>query len=146
VTRAWEKAEPDRMDLTSMIDVVFLLIVFFVLVSEMAQAELEHIQLPEATESVPDRPESRRRLILNVSAGGDIVCRKRVLSEAELAREIRLAADLQRDRANPTLSNLPVLVRGDRRAEYAAVQRILQACAKSGVWQIELAAVAPPAK
>jgi len=138
--------EESKLDLTSMIDVVFLLIVFFVLVSEMAAAETEVLQLPEASEAVPDKPDEQRRLICNVTAAGRVVVRRKELSPAELEAEIGLSARTVRDPARPELSDLVVLIRGDVDAEYRTVQQILMACAKHHVWRVQLAAVQPGAR
>ena len=55
VKQAQEEAE---MDMTPMIDVVFLLIIFFVLVIDLSQRELEDLILPKATYAVLDEEPS----------------------------------------------------------------------------------------
>ena len=130
------------MDLTPMIDVVFQLIIFFILVTEMAQAELEVLKLPTADQAVPDKP-SRKRLILNVTRGGAIKYRGQELNQRQLLNLLKTEAQLERDLTNPRLSARAVLIRGDIEAEYKYVRMIMQACAEVGIWKLELAVTAP---
>lgn len=53
------------MDMTPMIDLVFLLIIFFILVNDMSKKELEEMKLPVATMAGKDTPPPNRP-ILNV--------------------------------------------------------------------------------
>ena len=46
--------EDAKMDMTPMIDCVFLLMIFFVLVIDLSQQELEDLILPKAEKTVPD--------------------------------------------------------------------------------------------
>ena len=130
------------MDLTPMIDVVFQLIIFFVLVTEMAQAELEVLELPTADQAAPDKL-GRQPLILNVTRGGEIKYRRRELNRQQLFKLLKTEAQLERDPTNPRLSARAVLIRGDVEAEYRYVQMIMQMCAAVGIWKLELAVTAP---
>ena len=134
------------MDLTPMIDVVFQLIIFFVLVTEMASAELEVLTLPSADQAVPDKNPDDKRLILNVTTNGDIKFRRQTYNQAGLYKLLKLEAGLKKDPTNPQLSARAVLIRGDINAEYKYVQLIMQECAKVGIWKLELAATAPSGK
>ena len=50
-----------EMDMTPMIDCVFLLMIFFVLVIDLSQKNLEDLILPRAVFQEPDeKPQSRR--------------------------------------------------------------------------------------
>ena len=138
-----KKFEGPEMDLTPMIDVVFQLIIFFVLVTEMAQAELEQLQLPTADQAVPDKNPDRKRIILNVTRDGSIKFRRRTLNKAALNKMLSIEAKLKRDPTNPQLSARAVLIRGDIESEYKYIQTIMQECAKVGIWKLELAAIAP---
>jgi biopolymer transport protein ExbD len=133
--------EGTPMDMTPMIDVVFQLIIFFVLVTEMAAAELEVLVLPTADQAVPDKNPDKKRLILNVNTKGEIKFRRNVMNQSALHDMLLLEAKLDRDKTG--LSNRAVLIRGDINAEYKHIQVIMQECAKVGIWKLELAATAP---
>ncbi|HED65639.1 MAG TPA: biopolymer transporter ExbD, partial [Planctomycetes bacterium] len=48
-----------EMNMTPMIDVVFLLIIFFMIITDLTQADLEQLQLPEAKSAVEDKPDPK---------------------------------------------------------------------------------------
>ncbi|MFK5955222.1 MAG: biopolymer transporter ExbD [Planctomycetota bacterium] len=61
-----------EIDMTPMIDMTFLLIIFFIIVNDMSQKDLEELKLPIAMEAGHDDPPERRQ-VLNVRwfpAGG----------------------------------------------------------------------------
>lgn len=139
--------EQSSADMTPMIDVVFQLLIFFVLVTEMAQAELEVLTLPTADQAVPDQNPDRKRMILNVNKAGEIKFRRNKLNQKELHEMLKLEASIgPRDPTNKALSGRAVLIRGDIHAEYKHIQMIMQECAKVGIWKLELAATAPTGK
>jgi len=46
--------EPEGMVMTPMIDIVFQLLIFFVLVTDMARAQLENLTLPKANKATSE--------------------------------------------------------------------------------------------
>lgn len=61
---------PDvEVDMTPMIDVTFLLIIFFMLITKMTQDELEPVELPAAEKAEEDKSEDQKRLIINLAKG-----------------------------------------------------------------------------
>jgi biopolymer transport protein ExbD len=118
-------------NLTPMIDMTFLLIVFFVLVSRISEVENVRLELPRpfepATVPLPDE----QRVVLNVipdGSGGAESYRVGVAqfpptAEGQRALEAHLAALL---RATP---DLQVNLRADRATAYAAVAPALEAVA-----------------
>ncbi|MHC5022058.1 MAG: ExbD/TolR family protein [Planctomycetota bacterium] len=139
---ATPNVEAVKMDLTSMIDVVFLLIIFFILVTEIAKAETEELDLPKATEAVTDAPTKERRVTVNIVRDGSVVVRRHTLSERQLHDALKLEAQLA-GRDDQGLSKLKLLIRGDVETEYRTVQKVLTAAAKLQIWKIELGAEAP---
>ena len=70
---ASDKSQDVDMDMTPMIDCVFLLMIFFVLVIDLSQQDLEDLILPEATEAVPDENPPEVRPIINIAQNGRMV-------------------------------------------------------------------------
>ena len=60
-----------KMDMTPMIDVVFLLIIFFMLVTEMTKAEIEVVILPYASMAKEDKGKNQKRVIINLKSSDD---------------------------------------------------------------------------
>lgn len=130
-----------QFNMTPMIDVVFLLIIFFMVSSHLAKQEIQaEVDLPTATTGTEQRDEENRRVTINVMPEGNGYVLKlgTVPVKPEKLRE--RIVDL-RDRAKRNGRELEVRIRSDRSAPYRIVEPILLACAKSGVWNVNFAVV-----
>src|SRR5262245_39931430 len=116
-----------HVDFVPMVDVLFNLLIFFLLATSMAQAEREmSIALPFSSASGPISA-AMREIIINVHADGQPEVAGRRMTVEELGALVRTAAA-----ANP---DQKVSVRGDRNASYASVAAALDACKGAGVQQ-----------
>lgn len=116
-------------NVTSLVDIVFLLIIFFLVASHVARSEsVEPVDLPLAGE-LDDDDKSPNRIVVTVMADRSMHMAGQSVTIAELKNAI-MAGTL--DPAKP----LEVRIRADRRATYAEIEPILLACAESGVTQI----------
>lgn len=134
-----------ELDLTPMIDCVFLLLIFFMLISEITQADLEQMQLPKAEMAKPDEKPPRDRLVVNivkqdptnetVRAGMVKIQGKSYgLGSPELIAKLKREADPDgngsgREPEAPFVSKRKLLIRCDRRVEYLYFQQVLMLCA-----------------
>lgn len=117
------------MNVTPMIDVVFLLIIFFLVSSHLARQETQlDLNLPLATGDEPAEA-ARPRVTLNVLADGRVLLGGEPLPVEQVQR--RLAYEQQRSEPG-----IEVRIRGDRAAEYRTIEPLLVACAKAGVWNV----------
>ena len=124
-----DQPEPIAANLTPMIDVTFLLIIFFVLVSQIVEVENADLDLPRPQDAASELPGEQPRVVINVlrGAGGDAVgyrlSNHRYMADTAgleaLARN--LAAMYQQ---NPALG---VNLRADRRTDYRWVEPVFQA-------------------
>ena len=125
--------------MTPMIDVVFQLIIFFLVSSHLARQETQlALDLPKA--ATGHRPEESpvRRVVVNVLEESEAEERIQVggkpLSRDELAA---LIAFESRRSDEP----LEVRIRCDRRVRYRVIEPILIACARARVWNVTFAVV-----
>ncbi len=111
-----------------MIDMVFLLLVFFMCVSTLAQAEKQApVELPESERSkVPDDLSGRG--IISVDVDGTIYIGSREVELEDMKR--RIASTLQE---NP---DLRIQLRADRKTAFAHIRKVLQACAETGAYEV----------
>lgn len=122
-----EQDSGPTVELTPVIDMVFLLLIFFLVATTFQQTEREmQIALPEAEAAGPIST-SLREIIINVDADGTIVVAGGESSLEEL-REL-LADAVER---NPSQK---VSVRGDRGATYGMMARVLDVCKAAGIAQ-----------
>jgi biopolymer transport protein ExbD len=121
--------------LTPMIDVVFLLLCFFVTSQIFAQWETEiDIALPTAdTGTLPQRLPGE--VIINVMADGTAVVNGQTLDEARLRAMM--------DRLVALFPGQPVLLRADKTTDYEHVIRVLDTCRQADIWNISFATLAP---
>ncbi|MCZ6597926.1 MAG: biopolymer transporter ExbD [Planctomycetota bacterium] len=151
-----------KMNMTPMIDVVFLLIIFFMIITDLTQQELEEIKLPVAQTCVPDEPvQGVVRPIVNIDYTGKMVVMRETYFDPEtgdlkplegfLADQARRMPKegLDKDKpigpTNPPIPSNPLLIRADKNTEFKYIQKLMELCGKKGIqiWKIELAAAEP---
>ena len=148
-----------EMNMTPMIDVVFLLIIFFMIITDLSQQELEELQLPVAQECNPDKPPPGEwRPILNINIAGQIIRTRDVLydpEDPEQADFLQLQQELvnMARRMNPKFDEtlqveLPddaLLIRADEHTPFKYVQKVMEVCAHPDIkiWKLQLAAKEP---
>jgi len=124
-------------NMTPMIDVVFLLIIFFLVSSHLAQQEVQlDLDLPGAGTGQRAEEDEIRRLVVNVlpETEGGVMVGGRLMRDGDLAQLI----DYENRRSG---SQLEVRIRSDRKVPYRVVEPIMVACARSGVWRVTFAVV-----
>jgi len=122
-------------NMTPMIDVVFLLIIFFLLSSHFAKRDAQlHLDLPTAKSGKPQGEDATHRAVVNILPEGDVLFGGQTVDAAELQQ--RVAARRQADGPN-----LEVRIRSDQAVEYRHLEPVLRACARAGVWNVKLAVV-----
>ena len=117
--------------MTSMLDVIFLLLCFFVTVSVFSQWESEiSIKLPNAvTAEQPERLPGE--IIVNLTAAGVVRVNGAELTADEL--KTRLA------RIAKFYPGQPVIIRADRETPYEKLVAVIDTCRAADVWNFSLA-------
>lgn len=144
--------EGGEIDLTSMIDVCFLLIAFFIMVTEVSKAEVVEIFLPQASYAVEDTNPPDNRVIINITREGEvwIVGRKfgrpnSSNGKKDLGLELKaLASSVGYDKeskGNPSL--LTVLIRADAHCENRYVQCVQMLLVEAKVIKVHYSANNP---
>ena len=138
--RKWKKKPPPdpKMGMTSMIDIVFLLIFFFMVVTDMSNMEIESIALPFALEAKDDT-EKTERVIVNITEKGVIRFMRRDKTEAELGQMLKRAAK-DGGRGEDQLPKISVKIRGDSNAEYKFIQQVMVQCMRAYIWKLSFGA------
>ena len=121
------------INMTPMIDVVFLLIIFFLVSSHLAQREQRiQVELPDAFSGRSDRPSETPRVTLTLQENGRIWLGSQPVSVEQLAQRLRAEQRQHGER-------LELRVRCDRRLPYREVEPVLSAAAQSGLWNVSFA-------
>jgi biopolymer transport protein ExbD len=121
--------------MTSMLDVIFLLLCFFIASSIYSQWELQvDIQLPTAqTGKQPNRLPGQ--IIINLDREGVVTVNERVLSSDELLDRMRLLS------AN--FPGHPVVLRSDAQTPYEKVVHVIDLCRQADIDNISFATQFP---
>ena len=123
------KAAPVQM--ASLMDVIFLLLCFFVTSSVFSQWETEiSISLPTAKSStVPGRMPGE--IILNLDKDGAVSVNGQPLTLAEVTERLTRIAKLY--------PGQPVVIRADKATAYDSLVGVIDACRTADVWNFSLA-------
>ena len=127
-----QKLDEDEpaINLTPMIDVVFTLLVFFMLATTFAERErMLDIQLPFANAANANSAKPQE-LVINVLRDGSVSIDGRAVAGEQLTRVLNDAAR----RGPGTL----VTVRGDRHGYYNEVVHVLDECRRAGLDNVSL--------
>jgi biopolymer transport protein ExbD len=117
--------DEQALNLTSMTDLVFLLLIFFLCATTFLDPERAlQLELPQA-QSAERRDEELQELVINVSRDGELTLSGRVVAREALERELRAAAA-----RNP---ETPVTIRGDRLVHHEDIVAVMDACGQAGL-------------
>jgi biopolymer transport protein ExbD len=114
------------LDLTPMMDMVFNLLIFFMVVSQFANEERDlKVQLPEGTAVMPLTAKPRE-IFINIDDAGQYTVRGRTFTVDELGGMLlRAAGD------NPLTQT--VIIRADKRAAWDYVATAMRLCNQAGI-------------
>ena len=129
------KQETLSFQLTPMIDVVFLLLCFFVTSQLFSQWESEiDITLPTAaTGQAPQR--HMGEIIVNILEDGNAIVNGKNFADEDLKVMLTRMADMY--------PGQPVLLRADKSTPYEHVINILDLCRQADIWNISFATSMP---
>jgi len=134
--RKQHSIEPTPMQLAPLVDVLFLLVIFFAVTSHYAKNEqVMDISVPAADEGKEKESRNVGEIIINIKSAGEIIVNGQQLTEEELLMKLKNIASIYKDQA--------VILRGDEVADYKYVINVLNTCQKAGIWNIAFATRKP---
>ncbi len=126
------KEEP-TVDLTSLIDVVFLLLIFFMVSTTFERQALLKVELPDAS-VVEDRMETPESLELVIDSEGRMYLNDQRLIDSD-ARTIRAAMEQQAGERR----DIPLILRADRQTPHHHVVTAMDVAAQLGFANLSIA-------
>lgn len=126
-----QKFSETGFQIAPMIDVIFILLCFFVTTQIFSQWETEiDVKLPTSeTGEIPERMPGE--IIINILKDGEMVVNGRSLNETELSALL--------DRIVELFEGQPVLIRADKSTPYEYIIKVLDLCRGSDIWNISFA-------
>ncbi len=119
-----------QLDIAPLIDVVFLLLIFFMLTSSFIFQPGIKINLPKA---VTSEAIQEKNLVISVSAEDQIYLNNRPVTLKQLKSYLEKAAKQDR----------PLLIKADRKSSLGKVVQIWDLCREAGLTQINIATNQP---
>ena len=123
--------QPAELELAPMIDVVFLLLIFFIVSWQFARFERdEDVTVPTAEES-GKKDRKVGEIIVNIREDGGIVLNGGEVTPPELLEKLKAIAENYPSQA--------VILRGDGDADYQYIITVLDQIKEAGIWNVAFA-------
>ncbi len=124
-----------ELELAPMIDVVFLLLIFFIVTWKSARFERDISVSTPAAENAENTDRQVGEIIVNVRADGTIVLNGAEITSQTLSEKLQSISESFPDQA--------VILRGDQETPYQAIITVLDNIKKAGIWNVAFATVKP---
>ncbi len=119
------------IQLAPLVDVLLLLLIFFLITWNAARNENElDVKIPKASQA-REKSAPIGDVIVNVKSDGNVVVNRRTLSEADLTTMLQGLVKLNPDQA--------VVIRGDESGAYKHIVSVLNICSQAGVSNVAFA-------
>lgn len=119
------------IQLAPLVDVLLLLLIFFLLTWNAARNENElDVKVPKAS-AAKEKSAPIGDVIVNVKADGNVVVNRRNLSSVELADLLKSLVRLNAEQA--------VVIRGDEAGAYKNIVNVLNICTEAGITNVAFA-------
>jgi len=135
--RSKESQQQLELNLTPLIDVVFLLLIFFMVSTTFDKQSQLKIQLPEAVTNHQSN-EKDKKLVVTIGAQGEyFINDKNLLNQSYKTLKIAL------EQASKGNKDLPVIIRADAKAPYQSVVRVMDVASQLGLNRLVFPAKRP---
>lgn len=123
-----------KLNVAPMIDVVFLLIIFFMTVSQATQVNVESLDLPQATQGESNQ-QLASQFIINLRSDGSLYVDQTLITLDTLRNRLHDEAQ------HRTPAGLSVLIRSDKSSAWHVVSPIMRICTDIGIHRVKVAVV-----
>ena len=119
------------IQLAPLVDVLLLLLIFFLMTWNAARNENElDVKVPKAS-AAKEKPAPIGDVVVNVKTDGNVVVNRRTLSAAELGELLKSLVQLNSEQA--------VVSRGDEAGAYKNIIDVLNVCTNAGITNVAFA-------
>jgi len=118
-----------------MVDVLLVLLCFFIVTWSFARRENElDVKVPSAENAKETNPVLNQN-VLNVKADGSVVWNRKTVAEGELLSRLKELSDLFPDYA--------IIIRGDENVPFRYIAGVLDVCKAANIWNVAFATSKP---
>ncbi len=127
------KNEDASLDMTPMIDVVFQLIIFFVVTLKMSDDKDKTIRLTDGKNGIVLTQDEmpRSQITIDVAKSGRISMANITITPEDVKNAVEKRVKTYGD-------DFPCMIRADRETEHRHIKRVMDACTAAGIWKISV--------
>jgi biopolymer transport protein ExbD len=120
-----DTSEEAKFAMAPMIDMVFLLLVFFMCASRLSQLQTVELEIPDANKAVvpKERPD---RVVVNVTSAGDVLVGTQAVADDNELRDVI-------KQYKESMPDIKVYVRADKESEHKHVRKIMAVMGELGI-------------
>ena len=132
------KPETFGFQIAPMVDILLVLLVFFIVTWNFALSENElDVKIPTASEG-KETEAYVGQVVVNVKSNGALVFNRKPITAEDLLSKLKSLAELTPNQA--------VILRGDEQVNYRHIVDVLDICRKANIWNVAFATAKPEKK
>ena len=129
------KPPESAIQLAPMIDIVFLLLIFFLVTWQFSRSEQDSkVKVPTSSQG-SEETRAISEININIRQDGELVINDEVLTEEQILTKLRAIVEVH--------ENQPVRLRGDGEITYQVLMGVIDICQEAGIWNISFATRKP---
>lgn len=129
--RRREAPQTMGFQIAPMVDILLVLMCFFIVTWNFAKKEMEiDVKVP-AAQSGKENAAAMNQTVLNVRADGTVIWNRKPVPANELLGRLKELAELYPDYA--------IILRGDQKASYESIVAVLDICRDAKIWNVAFA-------
>ncbi len=137
---------PASFQLAPMIDIVFLLLIFFLVTYQITEQEKDlEVSVPTTTEGSQEARVANE-IVVNLTAEGVITISGEVYTKDELRKKLERIVKASELANAGGADQQPVRIRADREGKNQQLLEVLDEIQKAGIWNIGFATKSPEKK
>ena len=122
----------DMINISSLLDVMFILIIFFLVTTVFREEEMDHqVQLPVDARNQSLSQSAGNMIKINIRSNGAYVLMGRQVTEEQMQNSMKTAVDKKND--------VKVVIRCDKEAKHLYLANIMSICRHVGVSEANIA-------
>ena len=131
-----KQSRPMQLNMTSMIDIVFLLIIFFMIVSQISETNKEQIELPALSAELEQQS---AKMTVNINADSEVI----VSGESISTNQLQAIVTQELAEVDGNTNRLFVTLRVDRNALTDRANEVMRILNGAGIPGVRVAVAAP---
>ena len=119
------------VDMTPLIDVIFLIIIFFIILINFSQIHIRNVVLPNADEAYASDDTNKQKMLVTIKSGDEIFLQREQVTLATIADVI--------GRQHAHGGDVTALIRANEEVPYEVIKRVMLKLATANIDKVQFA-------